>query len=178
MENIVRTTLFLISTVLFVSGCHEDSHGHRNNDSYPIADVLLDQFDIIDTYGINSEFDGTPLALSPYINFGEFEVFWNAYSDYDYFIELRFNTEPTTSGSRLISSELCGPFFYCYDHQYQYCDYTSGLDIVCETSSGDLQSAYIGDMLPNFPQDGFLILQVCDTSFYQCEYQSHFVSME
>lgn len=177
MKNTAQKLFSLFTIIILLSACQEDSHGHRDDPSPP-ADVRLGQFDVIDTYGTNSEFESADLALSPYINFGEFEVFWNAFSDYDYFIELRFNTEPSTSGSRLISSELCSPFFYCYDHQYQFCDYTAGLDIVCESSSGDIQSAYIGDMLPNIPQEGYLILQVCDTGFFQCEYESLFVSME
>ncbi len=136
------------------------------------------EFHVIDTYGTNTEFDNIDLALSPFINAGEFEVFWDVRSDYDYFVELRFNDRPTTDGSRLISSELCGPYFYCDDHQYQFCDYTSGLTLECETSSGDFQYDYIGDLLYTIPQDAYLILQVCDTRFYYCEYDVLPVSME
>merc|ERR1712137_1532793 len=108
-----------------LAACDDDHHsGHHSHHQSSRANPELYQFDIIDTYGTNSEFDDTTeLALSPLVNAGQFEVFWQTQSDRDYYVELRFNDKPSTDGSRLITSDFCGPFYYCHDNQYQYCDY-------------------------------------------------------
>lgn len=168
---LVGLTIILLTTGLSAcggAGYHYSDDG-SHHDGY-IDPPYLTDFHIIDTYGINTEFEpGLELALSPYANLGEFEVYWNIVSDEDYFVELRFNDVPSTSGSRLISSDLCGPGLYCDNHQYQYCDYSSDFYIDCENASGDWQGDYIGDWVHSIPQYAYLVLQVCDTSFFYCE---------
>ncbi len=140
---------------------------------------VLSTFEIVDTYNTNSEFEPEEtLYISPYINSGYFDIYWNIFSDYDYFVEFRFNTEATTVGSRLISSEWCGPGLDCENHQYQYCEYTSDFYLECESGSGSFQMEYIGDMIQEIPQSAYFIVQACDTSFFYCESQIRHVVME
>lgn len=179
-----RNLFLIIIAGIIITACGAEGSvsvhdGHHGNDPVVVDDEpALYEFHLVDTYGVNTEFDNDELALSPYVNGGEFEVFWDVGSDSDYFVEIRFNTEPTTDRSRLISSEFCGPGLYCDSHQYQFCDYTSGFDIRCETSDGELQNEYIGDLLSVVPQEAFIIFQVCDTNFFYCEYDVLPVIME
>lgn len=172
----------LLCMGILIGGCGAEARlsYHHDNDPIVIADdePTLYQFHIIDTYGVNTEFDSDELAISPYVNHGEFEIFWDVFSDGDYFTEIRFNTEPTTDRSRLISSEYCGPGLYCNTHQYQFCDYRSNFFLSCETSDNERQSEYIGDLVTTIPQEVFLIFQVCDVNFFYCEYDVLPVVME
>lgn len=169
-------TIVLSAALLSACGAEGDYNDHDDHREDPPA---LNQFHIIDTYSTNSEFDtNTDLAISPIINAGEFEVFWQVNSDVDYYVEFRINDRATPDGSRLISSELCGPFSFCHNNQYQFCDYSNSLDISCESSSNRQQTTYIGDFLPNIPQDAYFILQVCDSAFFYCEYEARHVSIE
>lgn len=186
----------IAATATFLSACH-DGHYHAEatyhyDDDYYYEDThvvyyepsynddpVLVGFELIDTYNTNSEFEpDETLFINPYINNGYFDVYWDIFSDYDYFVELRFNTEATTVGSRLITSELCGPGLYCEDHQYQYCEYTSDFYIECESGSGAYDMEYIGDMITQIPQSGYLIVQTCDSSLFYCESQIRHVVME
>ncbi len=151
-----------------------DSHYHATYD-----EPELYQFHVIDTYETNTEFDtNTLLALSPYENGGEFEIYWDTESRDEYVVEFLFNTQPSPFGARIVSQEYCGPYDYCDDNQYQFCEYTSNLYLACESSSGDYSERYIGDQLETIPQDAYFILQVCDTQFFYCEYETRQVSME
>lgn len=178
----IRTSVILLLIPLMLAACgggehHEDEHYY--DDSYSQDEPELYQFHVIDTYQTNSEFDhDTYLALSPYVNAGEFEVYWETESDDDYVVELLFNEHPSPVGALTISTQWCGPYDYCHDNQYQFCEYTSNLYLACETSSGDYQSNYIGDRLQTIPQNAYLILQVCDSNYFYCEYETRSVSME
>lgn len=175
----LQALAFITISAIFVSACGGDDEYYNDHDHHHDDPPALRQFDIIDTYGTNSEFDNnTELAISPIINNGEFEIFWRVTSDVDYYVEFRINDRASPNGSRLISSELCGPFSFCHDNQYQFCDYSNSLNVRCESSSNHRQSAYIGDFLPNIPQDAYFILQVCDSAYFYCEYEARHVSIE
>lgn len=180
----IRLLLIVLTSVLLTAGlsaCGGTTYHYSDegSDHGHIDPPYLTDFHIVDTYGTNTEFEpGLELALSPYANLGEFEVYWNVVGDEDYFVELRFNDVPSTSGSRLISSDLCGPGLYCHSHQYQYCDYSSDFYIDCENASGDWQGDYIGDWVHSIPQYAYLVLQVCDTSFFYCESEIREVVVE
>lgn len=178
----------LLAFLLVIAACDDSevraysyhhSETHHHDDTYSARAPELHEFHIVDTYGVDSEFDyDTFLALSPVINQGHFEIYWDIHSEQDYFVELRINDSPSVDYSRLIMSEYCGPYLDCHDYQFQFCDYTNGLNIVCESVDGGIQSEYIGDLLLTIPDDQYLILQVCDTNFWSCEYQAWPVSME
>jgi hypothetical protein len=100
--------LFFILPIIFgLAGCGDDSA--EVSLSYSYNDTELHQFDVIDSYGTNSEFDSTyNLAISPYINSGAFDLFWDIRTDYDYIFDFRINTTPTLAGSQLVFSENGG----------------------------------------------------------------------
>lgn len=176
--------LIIVLCSLALAACggayvEDESYYYEDNHHLSYDEPELKQFHVIDTYATNTEFDSeTFLALSPYVNAGEFEIYWDSDSDDHYFVEFFFNTRPTPIGGELISTEQCGPYDYCHSHQYQFCEYAPSLYLACESSSGDYHSTYIGHRLSSIPQDAYLILQVCDDQFYYCEYEARRVSME
>ncbi|VUD56440.1 hypothetical protein TDB9533_02095 [Thalassocella blandensis] len=179
--NVKRLTYgVLLLSIIGLTACHEDScydDCYDDSTSAPHRPQLY-MANMVDTYAVNSEFDNEHLALSPYVNFGEFEVFWDMRSEGDFFVELRVNDIDQSTGSRLITSDWCSPYSDCYHQQYQYCDYSSDFYLTCDTPSDTVQEEYIGDLVKTLPQDLYFIVQVCDTSFIYCEYQSFPVLME
>jgi len=181
MKHIAKyRNYFIVAFVaLTISACGGTTYIEHHDDHHYVETPSLYQFHVIDTYGTNTEFDAPiELALSPYVNSGHFEAYWDLASEGDYFTELRINDIPSTDGSRLITSDMCGPYYPCHDNQYQFCEYTADFDISCETPSGDFQREYVGDMIDDIPDDLYLIFQVCDSSFFYCEYETRRVSME
>ncbi|MGH1486646.1 MAG: hypothetical protein ACRBCI_10540 [Cellvibrionaceae bacterium] len=166
----IATTMAL--AFLLLVGCNGSSEVSVSySDSEP--DPNFRQFDVIDTYGNNSEFDPlASLAISPFINDGEFDLFWHIDSDYDYYADFRINDRPTLAGSQLVFSEYCNSDFPCHNNQFLYCEYQSDFDVICENSNGDIQVANIGDQIDTIPQTLYLILDVCDGYGFNCEYQT------
>ncbi len=188
-KHLTTTLLAILSVSLAACGggyyeeevYYEDRYyeeEHYYADDHHDAPTLYN-FHVIDTYETNTEFDTqTNLALSPYVNTGLFELFWDTDSFDDYVVEFLFNTQATPVGARTVSTQWCDPSRNCHDQQYQFCEYTANLYLACELSNGDYQSRYIGNALATIPQDAYLILQVCDSNYFFCEYQARSVSME
>ena len=172
-----RIIVAMLAFSFVLSACTDEDSNEGGHNTIPGPSLY--QFHITDTYNTNTEFDQqTELAISPSVNFGHFEVSWALESDEDYFVELRINDLPFVDGSRLISGHFCGPDYSCHQHQYKYCRYTNSLNIQCEDADGNVESAGIGDLLFEIPQDMYLIMQACDSSYFYCEYQSRHVSIE
>lgn len=169
--------MVLLLTTVVLTACHGDSCSTDCYDERPSRPQLY-MANMVDTYNVNSEFDYEHLALSPYVNRGEFEVFWDMHSDDDFFVELRVNDIDQSAGSRLITSDWCSPHSECYYNQYQYCDYSANFYLTCNSPTEVVQSEYIGDLIYELPQDLYFIVQVCDASLMFCEYQSFPVTME
>lgn len=142
----IPSLLFLSVTLVVLAGCGGSSSGsgyvYIGTDT---ANPELRQFDIVDTDGTHSEFDSIEeLEVSPLVNNGEFELFWDVYSDYDYFVDFRINTSPTVAGSQLVFSEYCDIHLTCHDYQSLYCEYQVDFDVACKDYKGDIQVANIG----------------------------------
>ena len=175
------TTIAAVITIL--AGCQTELGATIAVDSGPVyyepSPPYLANFHIVDTYGIDTQFDVfTPLFLSPYINAGKFEVSWYVDSEVDYNIELRINNTASLAGSRLISTDYCTAGGYCDSHNYQYCDYRADFSITCETPNGFTDTVGFGDMLVTVPQPMHLIFQVCEADYGYCEYQTRRVTLE
>ena len=182
-------TLILMVTCLsglFLSGCNVE---HTHTDHYYeetevhtnyLEPVALNEFGITDSYGFDSILDPlTALYISPYRNFGFFDLYWDLTASERYVVELRVNDIPSTDGSQLVYDEYCGPYSLCHDFQTMSCEYTTDFYLTCSTPSGDTeQSAYIGDQVLALPQRLHLILQVCDEGFVYCEYDTQAVWFE
>ena len=183
MNKYIRV-LFLILGILFISACGGGGSRHEEEVVVEIVavideDPVLKQFDVIDSYGISSKYNiGVALSISPYVDSGFFEIFWNVLSYNDYTIYLSVSNKPSTKGSRLISSQTCNPYTYCHDNQYQLCEYSSDFYISCEDSEGNVESQYIGDILVTVPQQLYFILEMCDAYTSYCEYQALPIYME
>jgi hypothetical protein len=171
---------FIILPIIFgLTGCGDDSVEVSLGYSYSDKDNELYQFDVIDSYGNDSEFDSiSNLAISPYINGGVFDLFWDIRTDYDYIVDFRINTTPTLAGSKLVFSDYCDALSLCYDNQYLYCEYQSDFEMVCENFKGDGQASYIGDYIDRIPKTLYLILDTCNGEGFSCNYQAIPVLME
>ena len=170
---IIKKYLFIIVSILILAGCKGSVS--VSSDDYSDPDPDLRQFDVIDTYGYNSEFDPlSSLAISPFINDGEFDVFWDIRSNYDYYVDFRINSTPTLSGSQLVFADYCNSDFSCHSNQflYCYCEYQSDFDIICENSEGDIQAANIDHHINTIPQTLYLILDTCNGYGLDCQYQT------
>lgn len=173
-------TVFQIASLLgllaILSSCgyEEETYYYEEEHTSP----HLEQFDVIDTYGTNSHFSPvSELAISPYVNGGEFSLLWDIRSDYDYQVDVLVNRIPSLVGSQLVSSHSCGPGLNCDIHQYLDCEYTDYFLMQCEDSEGNLQSAYIDHLIDRVPQTLYMILDVCDSSDQDCSFQAIPVSM-
>lgn len=157
-----------------LAACHDDTRdGHTNHD-YPIV-----QFDMVDTDGTNSSFESVyDLNISPYVNNGQFELFWETLAYRNYTIELRVNTWPSLVGSQRIYADTCGTGYLCDNTPILYCDYQTDFDIACEGHFGNPQIANIGHLLTNIPQKLYFILDVCDNATGFCDFQALPVVME
>ena len=175
-----KLLLIVFTALISLMGCSgESSESSETVIVVSEPDPELRQFDMVDTYGTNSEFEPVSnLAVSPFIQGGEFELFWNIHSHFDYYVDFRINTSPTLSGSQLVFSDYCDSLFSCHDYQYLYCDYQSDFDIVCENYLGETQVAYIGDYIERIPQTLYFILDTCDGHGLNCTYQAIPVVME
>jgi hypothetical protein len=168
--------LWLGLALLLISGCNY-SVSVSTGSSH--ADPELNQFDIIDTDGTNSEFEPIAnLSISPYVNAGRFELFWDIHADHDYSVDFRINSGPSLTGSALIYSEICSPGSPCHDNQMLYCDYQTDFDVVCENANADAEFGNIDRLVNQIPQTLYFILDVCDTFSGYCELQAIPVLME
>lgn len=141
----------------------------------------LDAFHVIDSYGINSEFDrNTPLSISPYIDNGFFELSWQVSTNQSYRAELFINDQPNTDHAIKLSSTWCGPFESCGITSYQYCQYSPDFVLQCEYPESEQRapSKDIAPLIYDLPETVFLVLEVCDDDAFYCEYSSRRVELE
>lgn len=171
--------IFILPIIFGLTGCGDDSVEVSLGYNYSDNDTELYQFNVIDSYGTDSEFDSiSSLAISPYINGGAFDLYWDIRTDYDYIVDFRINTTPTLAGSQLVFSDYCDSLSSCYDNQYLFCEYQSDFNMICENFKGDTQAAYIGDYIDRIPKTLYLILDTCNGEGFNCSYQAIPVLME
>lgn len=168
--------LLIPVALLALNACRTTTYVEPGGHTYHTHDEppAIYAFNMIDSYETNSEFEYTPLYVSPYINRGEFELFWNVDSDGPYRVELYINDTPDPDYGIRLSSEWCGPGEYCGNHSYQYCDYQSDLRMRCDLPESSVPYAErdIATLFYAVPERLYLVLEVCDESLVYCEYQS------
>lgn len=166
--------IVIILLGIVLAGCHESSVGH-----YEEPHPNIRSFEIIDTYGTNSNFSPvSSLAISPYVNGGDFDLLWDIHSHQDYWVDIYVNSGPFLTGGQWISSTYCGPGLACDYHPVAACTYTDTFDVICEDANGDIQGAAIDHLITSVPQTLYFILDTCDVNFDNCEYQAIPVLME
>lgn len=176
-----RTGFWLLMSCAALSGCGAGSGGKDHHHPEPLHyPPGLDAFHVVDSYGVSSEeHPHSELVLNPYRDSGQFEIFWYADNMDDYTIELRINDSPEFYGSRLISSDYCGPGLDCDRDGIQFCDYFADFSVSC-TAPGTTASTrvYFDDLISALPERLFLILDLCDTRTDYCEFRSRPVFFE
>lgn len=168
--------LFITST-LFLSACG----GTNSTEVIVFTDSpVLRSFNIVDSFGVNTEFDGNiPLEISPFIDDGLFEIFWDVDNIFDgfsedYQVNFLVNDSPQPFRSLLITSNFCGPFERCDSFGSQFCFYEDDLSITCERpNSSDLDvNVDISELFVSIPERLFFILEVCDVDGFSCDVDS------
>lgn len=168
----------IVALLVAITGCRSSASGGHHHTNPP---ELL-EFNMVDSYLVNSGTDPfTQLALSPYIDGGLFEVYWDVYNEDDYVVELSVNDVPDLSGRRVIKREVCGPGLDCDLEGEFYCEYYEDFSMTCDLPSepnpGE-RVVYFDDLIQFVPQTLYFILDICDTNSDLCEYQILDVVME
>jgi|GEM_PF-1891276 len=176
-------SFLVFASVIFLSACRatvSDGHyyGGHHNASYHDGPPAIRSFDIVDSYATNSAFEYGPYAISPYINGGEFEVFWevdrNNYAPYR--VELFLNDRRRPYDGITLSSAWCdvGGEVCSSDLSYQYCEYDSDFTIRCDLPESNYSYGRkdVSVLFDSVPEDLYLVLEVCDESLFYCEYQT------
>ncbi len=137
----------------------------------------LKRYDVVDSYGVDTAKPGTtPLAISPYLDNGLFDVFWQVNSLEDYRVNIRINDAAGISQSLLIYSEICGLGKACDQGSGVICEYTTDFYLSCNNSKRPID---IFELFPNkAPQKLFLLLEICDLDSSYCAYDYYPVLME
>lgn len=167
--------IFALALTGILTGCKVHVDGNHHEIPY------IDQFDIIDSYGVNSEFQpDTALAASPYVDDGFFELFWSAGTSARHRVELIINDTPTIQGGILLSSAWCGYGEHCTEYSYQHCWYRSDFTIQCEyPESTRLNSRRnISELIHQIPESLYLVLEVCDEDTLICDQRHQRVIFE
>lgn len=136
----------------------------------------LRAFDIIDSYDTDTANPNhPPLALSPYLYDGLYEIFWDVNSLEDYTVTLRINNRTTIAGSLPIYSQVCGAGRQCDQSGNWVCEYTSDFYMSCEGSAREVD---IYSLVNKVPQKVYLFVEICDTNSAYCEYDYYPVTLE
>jgi len=180
--NNTNTIIGLVLAVL-LAGCGGSGGGGGEHVFIePYDPPSLEAFHVVDSLGQSSEDLGNPqLILNPYIDNGQFEVYWDAFSSDDYSVEIRINDVPFIEGSRFVSSDYCGIDLDCDQSGIQFCEYYADFSMSCDppgTTNPNQGFTRFDDMILTVPQPMYLILDICDINSSYCEYRVQEVTME
>jgi hypothetical protein len=172
MNRITRITLLTLALTLVACGGEAVYVEAPHQDPRP----SLIAFHMVDSYGASTEDYFYPeLYLSPYRYSGLFELYWYAGRSRDYYVEFYVNDRASINGALFIDDDLCGPGLPCDTYGSQICLYTADFTLSCSQNTAPLD---VGHLFYDLPQKLYLILQICDTGSYYCEYDYHPVWME
>lgn len=174
MKKILSVAVFVLFSVT-LTGCGGSSSAadDPHHDDY-VPELRV--FDIIDSYDTDTATPKhPPLALSPYLYDGLYEIFWNVNSLEDYTVTLRINDRPTLANSLVIHSQVCGEGRRCDQAGNWICEYTNDFYMSCDGSTVEKD---IYPLITKVPQLVYLFLEVCDSNSGYCEYDYYPVTLE
>lgn len=163
--NTLKWSLTLIACVI-LSAC-DDEHSYS---AYHHDEPILQEFNIVDSYGNDSaDSHAQYFRINPYVNRGNYEVYWHVDSDSPYQVEFLLGDSAYIDDATLLYSETCGDGlgYGCGDYGSQNCRFELDDSISC----GDwFDTTYIGHYLYFMPQPLYLFFQICDEFGDYCEY--------
>ncbi|SMF45551.1 hypothetical protein SAMN02745866_02961 [Alteromonadaceae bacterium Bs31] len=178
MRRVIKTGLiFSLMGVLAACGAEHGYYNDHEHYSQPGETVLfapeiskprLQDFHMVDSYGIDSASHSQALVVDPYLDEGLFEIYWFADSWDDYWVEFYISDNPSMDGAEYVGSQMCGVGLDCSEDGLQFCQYSADLYLSCDT--GEEHLADVSPLIYAIPQTLYFILQVCDYSFDYCEY--------
>lgn len=168
------TAAILLSICVGLPGCGGSSVAVDD----PHEDYVpeLRAFDIIDSYDIDTAAPNhPPLAFSPYLYEGLYEIFWDVNSLEDYTVSLRINDRATLADSLVIHSQVCGAGRRCDQSGNWICEYTSDFYMSCDGSAHEID---IYPLIDRMPQTVYMFIEICDSNSGYCEYDYYPVTLE
>lgn len=174
MKKILSAAMIALCSLAF-SGCGGESRAvdDPHHDDY-VPELRV--FDLIDSYDTDTaKPNHPPLALSPYLYDGLFDVFWQVNSLEDYTVTLRINNRPSLTNSLVVHSQVCGAGRRCDQGGNWICEYTKDFYMSCDGSSFERD---IYPLVSKVPQLVYLLLEVCDSNSGYCEYDYYPVTLE
>jgi len=175
------TLLCLLPVVLVLSACRSEfnTNGRANIDRQVSSPQLI-AFNVIDSYDVNTEFDGNiPLAVSPFQDDGFFEISWYVDNfefgfEEDYLVYFHINDQPQITNSIFISGNFCGPLDSCNSIGYQQCFYNSDLSVTCTLpNSGFIDTTTdISELFLSIPEQLYMIIEICNADGFECDRDS------
>lgn len=178
MKKILSVAMIALFS-LAISGCGDDSvAADPHHDNYVPE---LQVFDLVDSYGTDTARAGhPPLALTPYLYDGVFDVYWEVDSLEDYTVTLSINDRPTLTNSLVIHSQVCGEGRRCDQGGNWICELTE--DPVTTdpymSCDGSVFQQNIYPLIVKYPQQVYLFMEICDTNSNYCEYDYYPVTIE
>ena len=174
MKTLSVACVLCVSLILF--GCGGSGSSVPVDDYHEEYVPELYVFDIIDSYDVDTAAPNhPPLAFSPYLYDGLYEIFWDVNSLEDYTVSLRINDRATLAGSLVISSEVCGEGRRCDQSGNWACEYTSDFYMSC---NGSVSEVDIYPLITQVPQKLYMLLEICDSNSDYCEYDYYPVTLE
>lgn len=176
IRNLSAASILIISLILSACGGGGGGGTVVVEDPHDNFVPELRAFDIIDSYDVDTANPNhPPLALSPYLYDGLYEVFWNVNSLEDYRVTLRINDTKNIAGSLPIYTQTCGAGRQCDQAGGWVCEYTSDFYMSCEGSGREVD---IYPLVNKMPQKVHLFIEVCDYNSNYCEYDYYPVTLE
>ncbi|HSC69339.1 MAG TPA: hypothetical protein VLC79_16725 [Cellvibrio sp.] len=171
-------TKFTAAILLFItwglSGCGGSSVAADDHHEEYVPELLA--FDIIDSYDTDTAAPNyPPLAFSPYLYEGLYEIFWDVNSLEDYTVSLRINDRATLAGSLVVHSQVCGAGRRCDQSGNWICEYTSDFYMSCD---GSAHAVDIYPLVDRMPQKVYMFIEICDSNSAYCEFDYYPVTLE
>lgn len=174
MKRILPTAMIACLS-LVVAGCGDDSvavDDPHHHDYRPELRI----FDIVDSYGSDTAKPNYPtLALNPDVYEGVFDIYWEVNSLEDYKVTLWINDRATLTNSIRVHSQYCGAGRSCDQAGNWICQYYDNFYMSCD---GGATESYISPLIKGWPQQVYMLLEVCDSNSGYCEYDYYPVTLE
>lgn len=183
-------SLITASLLILLSACGEHYEEQQNT-------PIVNYFEVVDSFGYSSipfhvfnENHGVyadHLLVSPIINDGYFELWWdvshyNAYSTLIY-----INDRPTHFGAYELEAISCKNQQNCNNTGFAYCFYNRYANnskighkdtLSCSTQARENEQVDITSLFYDHPQDLYMIIEVCEDYTGNCNSQSQRITFE
>lgn len=166
----MKNNLVVLLSCFLLSACG----GEETERTFNPSPVLV-AYNIVDSYGVDTQYSTKALAIDPFVYNGLFDVFWKVNSLDDYRVNIRVNSTADIPNSLIIYSEICGAGRACDQGGNVICEYTSDYYLSCNNARHPTD---IVSLMKRVPQTLYLMLEMCELDSPYCVYRYYPVSMQ